>query len=65
MTRGTIYSYNPTRGTGTLTSLAGTVVPFSTRRVMRHQSFCEGAEVTYRLTGGRVGLYADRVQPCA
>ncbi len=61
MTQGTIYSFNPTRGTGTLTSSAGTRVPFSTR----HRSLCEGAMVTFRLTGGLVGLYADHVQPCA
>ena len=54
MTTGTIHTFDPTRGTGTLCCVAGSTVPFSspdpTLRV--------GDEVTVQLVGGICGLYA-------
>lgn len=64
MTHGTVLSFDPARGTGTLTIAANTRIPFSSRR----SSFAEGDLVSFRVVGGIAGVYAldvARVEPAA
>ena len=58
MTTGTVRTYNPARGTGTLCCIAGTPVPFSSRE----PGLAEGDRVAFRLVGGIAGIYALDVQ---
>ena len=60
MTRGTIHSFDPARGTGSVCCIAGTLVPFSSD----DSSLRAGDDVTFQLVGGLAGLYAlDVVGP--
>ena len=61
MTTGTIHTLDAARGTGTLRALSGTFVPFSTAEA----GLRAGDAVTFRLVGGRAGLYADQVEAAA
>lgn len=61
MTTGTVHTFDPARGTGTLCCIAGTLVPFSSA----HPALAEGDRVTFRLTGGICGLYATEVELAA
>ena len=54
MTTGTIHSYHPARGTGHVCCVAGSLVPFTAR----DPALAVGDEVTFRIVGGRTGLYA-------
>jgi cold shock CspA family protein len=58
MTTGTVHQFNPTKGTGTVCCVAGTLVPFSSRG----RDLAEGDRVSFRLVGGMTGLYALDVE---
>lgn len=53
MTTGTVHQFNPTRGTGLLCCVAGSLVPFSSR----DRSLRAGDAVAFRLVGGMAGVY--------
>lgn len=59
MTYGTVLSFDTDRGTGLLSVASGTRVPFSSRQ----SAFSTGDRVSFRLTGGIVGVYAHDVAP--
>ena len=59
MTTGTVHTYVPARGTGSLVNAAGTTVPFSSD----DHALRAGDEIAVRIHGGICGLYATHAAP--
>ncbi|MEL6615331.1 MAG: hypothetical protein AAFQ43_06310 [Bacteroidota bacterium] len=54
MTTGTVHTYDPTHGTGTIACDGGARFPFS----RKDASFSVGERVAFTPYGGRTGVYA-------